>query len=86
MTPFRIEAGGQRGSIFQQVNVQRSSTAELTRYVAGDGAPEILLICGFFRTPTELITQEIDAGAMTASSIKQAFIAVLRRSFSSREG
>ena len=24
MTPFRIEAGGQRGSIFQQVNVQRS--------------------------------------------------------------
>ena len=86
MTPFRIEAGGQRGSIFQQGNVQRSSTAELTRYVAGDGAPEILLICGFFRTPTELITQEIDAGAMTASSIKQAFIVVLRRSFSSREG
>ena len=119
MTPFRIEAGGRRGSMFQQVDVKRSSTAELTRYVAGDSTPEILLICGFIRTAygtsldilgaltsplveqfdegdrlnhnlktalAELISQEVGAGAMTASLIKQVLIAVFRRSISSGEG
>jgi AraC-like DNA-binding protein len=115
MTPFRIEAGGRSGSMFQQVDVKRSSEAALTRYVAGDSKPEILLICGFIRTAygtsldilgaltsplveqfdeghridhnlkaalAELIGQEVGAGAMTASLIKQVLIAVLRRSLS----
>ena len=105
--------------MFQQVDVKRSSTAELTRYVAGDSTPEILLICGFIRTAygtsldilgaltsplveqfdegdrlnhnlktalAELISQEVGAGAMTASLIKQVLIAVFRRSISSGEG
>lgn len=50
MTPFRIEANGSNGTTYQQVNVQQSAPSELTRYVAGNGAPEILLICGFIRT------------------------------------
>jgi AraC family transcriptional activator of mtrCDE len=74
MTPFRIEASGPNGTTYQQVSVRQPATSELTRYVAGNSAPEILLICGFIRTvygtsldilgnlPTPLIEQfgEVD--------------------------
>jgi AraC family transcriptional regulator, activator of mtrCDE len=116
MTPFRIEAGERSGPPNRQVKVGGSSPTELTRYVAGKGDPEILLICGFIRTAygtsldilgnlssplveqftegdrldqklkaavSELITQEIGSGAMTASLIKQVLISIFRRSFAS---
>jgi AraC-like DNA-binding protein len=95
-----------------------SAPGALRRLVAGDGKPDVIMICGYFRAtyassidlfgalPTpivenftaadqldqmlksamaELLAQEIGAGAMSTTLLKQVLITLLRRSLSSAE-
>jgi AraC family transcriptional activator of mtrCDE len=52
MSPFRIEVQSARTGFASLTHVdgrrQTTSTGILHRYVAGDGDPEIVMICGFF--------------------------------------
>jgi AraC family transcriptional regulator, activator of mtrCDE len=48
---LRIEAGGESGQIDRHALVEfdEFGPGELRRFVAGDGKPELILICGYFR-------------------------------------
>ncbi|HEY4367521.1 MAG TPA: AraC family transcriptional regulator [Steroidobacteraceae bacterium] len=117
--PFRIEVPDQATATALKAvdGRQREFSPEtVTRYVAGDGEPKIMLICGYFRASfgavvdlfaslpcpiveqfeaadqvdfrlrtalAELIAQEVGAGAMTTSLLKQVLVTLLRRSLSS---
>jgi AraC family transcriptional activator of mtrCDE len=120
--PFRIEVRSPRTGFSSLAHVdgrrQTGAKGMLRRYVAGDGDPEVVLICGFFHASygpslelfgnlsspiverfeagdqldrklksalTELVSQEIGFGAMSAALLKQVIVALLRRSIASMQ-
>jgi AraC-like DNA-binding protein len=119
---FKLEARTENGRYGQFGTVESRSfqfaPGQLNRLVAGERAPEIVLICGYFKasyaasvelfgtlaTPlveefaaadqvdatlkaamAELIAQEVGAGAMSTTLLKQVLITILRRSLTSAE-
>lgn len=119
---FRLEARAENGRYGQSGTVESRSfqfaPGELNRVVAGARAPEIVLICGYFKASfaasvelfaalpaplveefaaadqvdttlkaamAELIKQEIGAGAMSTTLLKQVLITILRRSLTSAD-
>jgi AraC-like DNA-binding protein len=119
---FKLEARTENGRYGQSGTVEsrsfHSAPGELRRLVAGERAPEIVLICGYFQASyatsvalfgtlaapiveefaaadqvdatlkaamAELIAQEVGAGAMSTTLLKQVLITILRRSLSSAD-
>lgn len=121
-TPFRIEVADEkeRSAVLKPIDgrLQRNSTDGVQRYVAGNGQPEVVLLCGYFHASygasadlfaslsspiveqfeindhidtklqaalSELMSQEIGSGAMSAALLKQVIVSILRRSLVSLE-
>jgi AraC family transcriptional regulator, activator of mtrCDE len=119
---FRLEARAENEVYGQFGTVESRSfqfaPGELRRVVAGERAPQIVLICGYFKASyaaaiepfstltapiveefeaadqvdatlraamAELIAQEVGAGAMSTTLLKQVLITILRRSLVSAD-
>ncbi|HEY4370225.1 MAG TPA: AraC family transcriptional regulator [Steroidobacteraceae bacterium] len=115
--PFRIEVAvaDSESPTLKTVDgrVHTISTEGIKRFIAGEGAPDLIMICGFFtasyghaadlfctlttpiveqfdasdeldqkfrRALSELVVQEVGAGAMSAALLKQVLVTLLRRS------
>lgn len=115
--PFRIEVAvaDSENPTLKTVDgrVHTISKDGIRRFIAGEGAPDVIMICGFFtasygqaadlfstltapiveqfdasdeldhkfkRALSELVVQEVGAGAMSAALLKQVLVTLLRRS------
>jgi AraC-like DNA-binding protein len=72
MIPFQIEAGTNGATALNQVEARQPAKLpdQVTRYIAGDSDPEILLICGYIST---VYGESLDIFDTLASPIVEQF-------------